>query len=220
MSSQSGDIPHGFSNSTDYVELRDTNEMIKIFYRKIDGLHLEVAHRVINGWTDEHGRDCINATLRDGRKANHIPDSAWAVLQMVFNYFELIARFKLNNKGKPQHLFKLGVIDVFPEFRNHQPDIADILWQDVRTRLYHTGLGIPHSQGNKNYPVSLWHTDESKPIEFDKNKQKLMIDPHKLIPFLRQHLKQYIELLNDGTQIELRDKFRDTFIKLLKTKKI
>jgi hypothetical protein len=185
----------------------DLDFQIDIFLARVDGWHLEIADRCINGWEDEQGNQCINAKTLDGRRANHIPDSGWAVLQIVTNYFEIIGEFKgfRETRGKGHYeKFEWGVFDVFREFKNHTPNVSKILWGHLRAGLYHSGM-----KGNKIY---IAHTLNSKPISFDQINQLLVIDPHKLIPALRQHLQAYGEQLRNPQEVDVREVFREAFI--------
>jgi hypothetical protein len=122
------------------------------------------------------------------------------------NYFEIVGLFKLFNHPdikKYDVLFDKGVSDVFPEFREHKPNVAKILREDLRHGLYHTGV----SSGR----VYLWHTQVSPAMLYDRSARLLRIDPHKFIPRLRQHLKVYVDRLQDPTEEELRAKFVAAF---------
>jgi hypothetical protein len=68
------------------------DEVIAVFQARIDGWYLEVADRCINGW-QENGQQCINTRDKVG-VAHYIPDSAFAVIMIILNYFEVIGAFK------------------------------------------------------------------------------------------------------------------------------
>ena len=71
---------------------------------------------------------------------NYVPDSGWAVLQMVLNYFETIALFKLGAEGRKLdngQRFVWGVIDVFDYLEPNKDAVTRILWGQFRTRMYH-----------------------------------------------------------------------------------
>jgi len=182
----------------------DLDDLIEIFLARIDGWHLEVADRCINGWAID-GKQAITTVHLDGTPANYIPDSGFAVLQVVFNYFETIAAFKAGvrpKRGQSGDFFKEGVRDVFPELDG--TDAASILWK-LRGGLYHIG-----ASGDM---VILRHTLDTKPIGFNSS-GVLVIDPQKLIPALRQHFQCYAESLRDSNQVKVRKNFQKAFKKI------
>lgn len=186
------------------LEEWETELLVELFQARTDGWHLEVADRCINGWQNEQGEQCIHSRHLDGRPTHHVPDSGWAVLQIVLNYFETIAFFKSGGMIKKSfELFTWGVFNVFPEHEGKRPNIAKHLYSDLRNGLYHGGI-------NKGKTV-LRHTIDSKPIEAEETTGIVVIDPHRFIPRLRQHLNDYCaELLNQDNH-EARHKFRTAF---------
>jgi hypothetical protein len=187
------------------IEEWDTELLVDIFHARVDGWHLEVADRCINGWKDEYGIPSINTKHLDGRPTNHVPDSGWAVLQITLNYFETIAFFKGGGtKAKPYDLFVAGVFDVFPEQKGLKPNIAKYLWSDLRTGLYHGGIN--------NAKTHLIHRDDIPPIHGDERTGIVIIDPHHFVRRLRKHLNDYCLDLLDISKGRLRDDFRKAFI--------
>ncbi|MBN1202942.1 MAG: hypothetical protein JXJ20_13920 [Anaerolineae bacterium] len=182
----------------------DLDFKIDLFLARVDGWHLEIADRCINGWQVD-GTECINGPHpKTGGTAHNIPDSGWAVLQIVLNYFEIIGLFKCFVKNKDSGVrFKRGVLDVFPAFRNHNPDIADILWQDLRNGLYHAGI--------KGGRVVIQHTVSSEAMTYDPSRELLIIDPHEFVRELRRHLKKYSNRLKDPDETGLRTKFEAAY---------
>jgi hypothetical protein len=190
-------VPPGFPRQEEWsLELK-----IDVFLARIDGWHLEVADRCINGWENPDGQPCINA-IHNGLKLKHIPDSGWAVLQIVLNYFEIIGLFKFFKKSKVkdrQFLFEKGVFDVFPEFSGQKPNIAGILYSDLRGGLYHAGM--------KSGRIFLRHAEPPLALRYDHQNNLLVVDPHVFVPRLRQHLAEYGERLRHPDETALRAKF-------------
>ena len=185
---------------------RDTEILIDLFYARTDGWQLEVADRCINGW-EHNGNPCITTKDRQGRDVNYVPDSAWAVLQIVLNYFETVGFFKMGPKKYRSfhyNYFRDGVYDVFPEFIDHPHNIARKLYSDARGSLYHTGI-------NKG-GVVLRHDRDTIAIAFEEGIRRLVIDPHLLVPRLREHLRDYCTQLKRTDEAELRENFRSSFI--------
>ncbi|HEX3052105.1 MAG TPA: hypothetical protein VHP83_15710 [Aggregatilineaceae bacterium] len=190
---------------------------IDIFIARVDGWHLEVADRCINGWQNPEGQQCITAPCGDmfyyesptsafmfprDLITHQIPDAGWAVLQMVLNYFEIIGRFKFFKKSESDDdflLFQSGVLDVFPGFKNHEPNIARLLYSHLRGGLYHSGI--------RSGKIFLRHQEPLNAMVYDSANDLLIIDPHVFIPVLRKHLWEYGKQLKDPTQSTLRAKF-------------
>ncbi len=193
--------PRHFVSSPDGFP-KTLEDQIDLIFAQIDGWHLEVADRCINGWNIKEKQSIDTVNLLN-QQTNHVPDAGWAVLQMVLNYFETIAWLKLGSKSyKSKHyeLFEWGVLDVFPELENRKSEIKKILWGQFRTGLYHYGP----IKGN----VVLTHTVDTQPLIFDDTQKAFILDPHKFIPKLRTHFREYCDRLNDTNESDLRDKFK------------
>lgn len=179
---------------------------IEVFAASIDGWHLQVADRCINGW-QVNGQECINSIIDyQNEPANYVPHSGWAVLQIVLGYFETIAFFQCGGVigiDKHYELFKRGVDSVFPEFIEFTPSLANMLYSDLRGGLYHSGV----ASGN----VILSGVN-SAAVAYDPNDRLWKINPHSFVPKLRVHLRLYVETLLNDTNHEERKKFRNAFI--------
>lgn len=175
---------------------------IEIFEARIDGWHLEIADRCINGWKLD-GRDCINGQhfnqILNQEPAHYIVDSGWAVLQMVLNYFETVGWFKYGCENQSYKNFENGFFDVFPELKGHRPNLFKLIWGQLRNGLYHAGVGSDR--------IFLWSSNESLALDYDTKTERLRVDPHKFVPKLRHHLRNYVEQLRDPNEVELRETF-------------
>jgi len=183
---------------------RPLADQIDLFAAKIDGWHLLIADRCINGWADDEGKQCIDAP-HHGERVNYIPDSGWAVLQMMMNYFEIIGGYKvgeINDANRKR--FQNGFLDVFS--RLPTPDceeIEEIVYKHVRNGLYHIGMD--------SSKVVLRHQEPLISFVYNEFQKQLFVDPHQLIKDLRQHLSEYIMSLKDESQVDLRKKFSKAF---------
>ncbi|HML21758.1 MAG TPA: hypothetical protein PKD09_08930 [Aggregatilinea sp.] len=175
---------------------------IDVFLARVDGWHLQIADRCINGWQDNEGRQCITAP-HHSFITHQIPDAGWAVLQIVMNYFEIIGLFKFFRHSEADdtfELFKQGVIDVFPEHESNKQTVK--LLFALRNGLYHQGV-----RGNNLYISG----NEPKPLDYDSEEGQLKINPHLFVRRLREHFAEYAQSLRDPTQTELRGKFKAAF---------
>jgi hypothetical protein len=153
---------------------------------------------MINGGTDILGNE----------HEKGIHGSGFAVLDIVFSYFELIAKYYDGYTGDKESsfYFKKGVKLVFPNLENTSKNVVDgllnILYKDCRCRLYHAGLTSGRILLTHEFPG---------PIGYDQTNQSLIINPHKLPTALQEHFKSYIFQLRDKNKTVLRDNFEKRF---------
>ena len=144
--------------------------------------------------------------LNIAQKCADIPHSGFAVLSIVFSYFEMIAKYQDGYKGvdKVQEYFKKGFVDVYPTLSNEPQDIREKilekLYYDVRCGMYHNGITGPD--------IEL--SDFDFPVAF-VSPSTIRINPHRLAPSLRQHFQSYIRQLRDHRNEGLRHKFEARF---------
>ncbi len=161
--------------------------MIEVFYDRIDGWHLGVAQQALT---------CI-------------PDAGWAALQIAISYFEVAGFFTCNCvKGSPKTRFREGLYNVFPELKKETSDISEMLWDNVRNRLYHTGIRLAGTKRKQAIRINAW---EGPAFYQDNQLGVFVIDPHKVIPRMREHLQRYVETLQDSTNIQQREDFVAAF---------
>lgn len=161
----------------------------------------------------ELGEEYINGvyppnTLHASKSVNYIPDSGYAVLQIMLNYFETIQFYKTaDNKTNAKNRFTEGVNDVFPEAKGWKisPSLADVLYNDLRSGLYHAIAKNPTGS-----QIRLLHVDDTTVFTYVGAKQ-WSIDPHNMIRRLRQHLKEFISELKNPKNVALRDRFEKAF---------
>lgn len=176
----------------------DFDKKVEIFYEKIWGWTLHVAELTING-----GRN-----HEDTEDASPVPHSGFAVLQILFSYFEMIGRYVEGNLGKDQskEFFTKGLRYVFPQIDSfpYRPTktFIDILYAGGRCGLYHmsmTGKGIAISG---NPPSAIAYSPEGTEI---------IINPHRLPAELNLNLKKYCNDLRNPANNGLRDNFQKRF---------
>ena len=154
------------------------DDKIEIFLDRTIGWQLGIADKIINGERDDQG----NIVSRG------IPHSGFAVLHIVLSYFEMIAKYQdgFAQDGKSAQYFKKGVSSVFPQIQNYPQDIVngllDILYRGARCGLYHSGMTDPKVMLTGDIDVAML---------FDPQNQRLIINPHLLVPVLLTHLEEY-----------------------------
>lgn len=189
---------------TDFPLPHSLDTKITLFEDRVFGWKLDIADLMING----------------GQEKTPIRHSGFAVLDIVFSYFEMIAKYEAGFTGREsEKYFKLGVYSVFPELKNVPPPaptplspvgnvlslvdaVLDLMYEGVRCGLYHSGI--------TNGKIFL--TGEiNTPIAFELQNQMLVVNPHLLVPRLKAHLRDYIARLRDINNLDLRTRFETRY---------
>lgn len=173
---------------------------ITLFEDSVLGWKLNIADQIING----------------SQEQPRLQHAGYATLDIVFSYFEMIAKYEngFAKAGKSGDFFKDGVYIVFPEFRQSpQPVnvpgvqgkvvslidvVLDLMYEGIRCGLYHSGI--------TNGKILLTGEIET-PMALDIQNQWLIVNPHLLVPKLKENLKSYVERLRDINNADLRTKF-------------
>lgn len=183
---------------TDFNQSLAFDDKVEIFYDRIWGWQLHIAELCLDGGKDHNGEVDLPK----------IPHSAFAAMQIMLSYFEMIAKYEDGfvpanpRQGQSARYFKAGVKSVFPSLSNqNQSDVDSFLetfYEKARCGLYHmaqTEAGIVLT-GNQQVA-----------LQFDLTSKVLVINPHRLPSVLKAHLDDYRKRLLDQSQVDLRDKF-------------
>jgi len=155
------------------------------------------------GWQLDIAQQCVDK----------IPNSGFAVLHIIFSYFEMIAKSidGYNGKNRSREYFKKGFIYVFKDVVKKDPEINDpnilekviySVYDNVRCGLYHIGMT------EANVKISL---DYKYPIYYIIKLKELQINHSILIKTMLQHFNSYIVQLRDPQNIDLRKNFNRHF---------
>lgn len=187
------------TTSSDFPAKSTVDDKIDLFREQTLGWQLAPADACINGVS--------RLGLLDGGPAG-ILHSGYAVLAIVFSYFEMIGKLRAGfaETGKSRYYFRKGLLNVFPALEASGPevqkDIVEILYQSGRCGLYHAGkVGV-------RMPIS---GDWLYPLRYDSESRKLRINPHRLVPELIKHLELYVRELKDPGNGQLRCNFERTY---------
>ena len=196
--------------ASDFPIPRSIDDKITIFEDRIFGWKLDIADQLINGRNHSDG----------SQERTPIPHSGYAALDIVFSYFEMIAKYEDGylDFGKSKHYFRQGVYSVFPAMRNYQVPaevpgvqgivvslvdyVLDLMYIGVRCGLYHRGSTsgrVVLSEGFRG------------PLIFDPQNISLGINHRLLVPKLKEHFASYIKRLRDEGNPELRNNFEARF---------
>jgi len=165
---------------------------IDLFEDRVLGWHLEIARCMIT----------INED-KGNKYSETMAHSGFALLSVIFNYFEMIGKYKNPDVNKPRELFYLGFEDVYPEYSN--PNCAKNLYEEGRCGMYHSGItgkGIDISGGYQ------------KSIIYEGKRNLVHINPHILVRDLIKHFSNYIDKLRNSKQSDsLIENFEKAFSK-------
>jgi hypothetical protein len=165
---------------------RNLDSKITIFYEQTKGWQLDIAEQTVN--ISQH--------------------SGFAVLSIVFSYFEKIGKYENGyaDKYESRPYFKKGFYSVFPELEKQTPIVADellnLLYDSCRCGLYHGGITESRIQ-------ITWATDF--PIQFDGIQKIVIINPKLLIADLQRHLQEYVDKLRNPSNTQLRKNLETRF---------
>ena len=171
---------------SDFPSGLSVDQKIDVFEDRVEGWQLGVAQHLLD----------------------HYPHSGFAVLSIATSYFEMIAKYRCGyvGTGDSKRYFKEGVYWVWPPLHQYPTQKANKLlsklYEEVRCSLYHGGLTGP----------SIMLTGEAQaPIELSADHQRMVINPHLVVPQLRNHFQMYVSRLRDHAEPELRSTFEARF---------
>jgi len=173
------------------------DDKITLFIDRISGWQLDIANKCINGEKNASGK-----VIRQV-----IEGSGLATLSIVLSYFETIAKFREGYLGRSSGpYFKEGVRLVFPQLSQHPKTVVDdilkILYSGARCGLYHSSTISSKILLTGNFASALG---------YDTNRRMLVINPHLLVPVLKEHLRMYEQELRNPANTLLRQNFETRF---------
>jgi len=130
-----------------------------------------------------------------------IPDAGYAVISILFAYFEMIAQYSdgVSSKSGPTKAFCGGVRLVYPTSKLTDTQL-DTIYSSVRCGMFHNGYTKFGTLISGDFPIAL-----------DVNKDTVLVNPHKLLADLCAHFTQYVAMLTDVTKTTERANFEKIF---------
>jgi hypothetical protein len=194
----------------DFQQPPSIDDKITIFADRTLGWKLDIADQLINGRKRNDGSE----------ERSPIPHSGYATMDIVFSYFEMIAKYEdgYTHKDKSKQYFISGVYSVFPSMKQYRVPakipgvqgkvvsvidyVLDLMYEGVRCGLYHSGFT------NGRIVITRGILE---PMALDLQNMVLIINPHPLVPKLITHFNTYVSRLRDSNNLELRNKFEVRF---------
>jgi len=157
-------------------------DKIEVFAARIEGWQIGIAKEIVQ------------------KKINH---SGFAILHIVFSYFEMLGKYLDGYTGRESKKYFLrGVKATFPEIGNYADDLLDLLYSSVRNGLYHTGM--------TKINVALLSSIQGS-IGFNAERKLLAINPDRLVEDLDIRFHQYLDELRNPQNAKLRENFEKRF---------
>lgn len=180
---------------TEFHHPLSIDDKMTIFEDRVIGWKLNIADQVING----------KKRADDSIERSPIPHSGYATLDIVFSYFEMIAKYKAGfvKNGQSKEFFKQGVFLVFPELRNLQlSNILNAMYEGIRCGLYHSGITNESVILTSEFQIALG---------IDIQNSGFIINPHILVKALIQHFVGYMKDLRNPNNHIMRQNFEARF---------
>lgn len=164
-----------------------------------------------NGWTLENKIDVFTARIEGWQIGiakeiikKEIPHRGFALLHIVFSYFEMLGKYLNGYVGDKQSgfYFRKGVKATFPEISSDEELFLKILYSSVRNGLYHLGMTKINVMLKDDIPGS---------IGFNSERKILAISPDRLVEDLDIRFHDYITELKDSKNVQLRENFEKRF---------
>lgn len=143
------------------------------------------------------------------------PHFAQAGVALSTAYFETIASYELGKDlSSNRATFCWGACKVLrADEREGIPQLAELLWTDVRNGYFHDGIFRPRvffRHGTK-YPFILdFKRDEQGTVDFSRC-NSVVIDPQEFLMAIATHFHDYLRRIRDPNETEARANFERTF---------
>lgn len=176
----------------------------------------------IEDWIDVFEDRITNWIFKQARALLSVPDSEYAITQLLVPYFESITMYIKgeDSRGKSRQFFKEGFKTVFSSPKNPEHillRIADVLYEDARCGFFHDNMirskiffaDAPLAPGpvHANLPKVNGRTD------FGGNISAIIINAEEFLDEVKSHFRTYINQLRDKNNHNLREKFKTIWLK-------
>lgn len=135
------------------------------------------------------------------QQAEKIPHAGYALISMLFAYFEMIAQYSsgTSSDGHSKTFFRSGVRTVYPTSTLTDAELNTI-YRRVRCGMYHSGY-------TKLGPLISGHYPEALSIDGDNAR----VNPHRLLADLTAHFTAYVASIRDANNVAARTNFNRMF---------
>ena len=141
------------------------------------------------------------------------------IAHLIIHYFEIFMMYFSGEDSdrKSRSFFKKGFVEVYKNSHsdhNFLEKLADKVYINARNGFFHSGLGkrqlFLSTVYNEPFRVVLPY-DEGGSANYNGELGDICINPHLLLKDISNHFNDYIQMLRNPDNTELRENFRKTF---------
>ena len=172
--------------------------------------HIAVYEDQIRGWFHDQARILEKSSS----------DAGFVILLVVLAYIEQYAIFSKgqDSKGRSKEFFKDGFKAIFPltsKEANNPDDLDQViesLYYQMRNGLFHTGMTRSKVilSGANEFTINVEYTPSSQSVE------RISVNPHAMLNTIENHLADYVMLLRNPEETQLRTNFEKAWEMRLK----
>ena len=140
--------------------------------------------------------------------------AGFSVLLLAISFIEGYAMFLKgkDSKGHSREFFKVGLKEMFKELETkHSQKIVDRcldgIYEQVRCGLAHYGMTREKVSLSGDYPNPI-----DVVLDSDRNIIHIMINPHRLLNRVEEHLREYVRKLRNPKEDILRSNFENAWV--------
>lgn len=169
------------------------HQKIEIFSERVLGWQIDVAEEMSRQYTDALVASDASRPMRH---------SGFAVVSVIFSYFETIAQYLQGASSHRQsaEFFEYGFRSVYPTSGFDDYQIRTI-YANIRCGMYHNGLTRPG--------VNICEVHRPT-FQYD-SEDRLLLNPFTLVEDVKQHFLCYVARLRDASEVALRQRFETVF---------
>lgn len=173
---------------TDFADPPRDDEKISVFEDRVDGWHLKAAEEMLR--------------QIESKQPPVMQHAAYALISVVFSYFEMVGQIVKRRAGEKAGAtgdFVRGFKNVFPATSLTDAQV-EIVYDRIRCGMFHNG-----------YTKKGVHIDGGFTEVFEYKNNVVLLNPHLLVPAIRQHFTGLVALLKDPANTDERTRFLDLF---------
>jgi hypothetical protein len=178
----------------------------------------------INDWIDVFEDRMIHWILDPARFLLKYDHNVQPIAHLIVHYFEIFMMYfsGQDSDSKSKSFFRNGFIEVYKNsHKNHSflERLADKIYTNARNGFFHSGLGKKdlYLSTVYNEPFRMVLPDEEDgSVNYNGEMGEICINPHLLLRDIGSHFVDYIQMLRNPENVELRENFQKTFTRLSK----
>lgn len=173
----------------------------------------------IKDWIDIFEDRMIHWILDPARFLLKYEHNEQPITHLIINYFEIFMMYFSGEDSdrRSRVFFKRGFVEVYKNSHNNHSfleKLADRIYTNARNGFFHSGLGkrtlFLSTVYNEPFRVVLPYEKDGS-ADYRGAIDDICINPHLLLRDISNHFYDYIQMLRNADNVELRENFRKTF---------